>query len=275
MHEHVFGQTSADILREVLPAVTEPIVVSPSTDTLVALVSVLDELDDPSVRLLAPESALKDAMTDFLVASVAADLVAAEQLLMRAGDVHAAQHIVAADTVVALVTAGDRAAGLVTDDAAFAESASEHYAARWTGGDTFTLRSPARSQVNETLEAAFSPELAADFDAALTALETVPGEPDDLNEVAISLLVAAKHEALFYDISKWGEDIGLASKATFSRTKTRLEELGLIDTEKVPIDIGRPRLRLELAADTLRDAEAADLATSARASIAAATTPTS
>ncbi|PWG73380.1 hypothetical protein DF186_23370, partial [Enterococcus hirae] len=75
-----------------------------------------------------------------------------------------------------------------------------------------------------------------------------------------SLLVAAKNDVLLYDISKWGEDVGIASKATFSRTKTKLEDMGLIDTEKVPIDVGRPRLRLKLGDDRLRDANTDQLA---------------
>jgi len=76
----------------------------------------------------------------------------------------------------------------------------------------------------------------------------------------VSLLVAAKNEVLLYDISKWGEDVGIASKATFSRTKTKLEDNGLIATEKVPIDVGRPRLRLQLGDDRLREASADELA---------------
>jgi len=73
---------------------------------------------------------------------------------------------------------------------------------------------------------------------------------------------------LLYDISKWGEDVGIASKATFSRTKTRLEELGLIDTEKVPIDVGRPRLRLKLGDERLHDADAEEIASVAQSMIA-------
>jgi DNA-binding MarR family transcriptional regulator len=52
-----------------------------------------------------------------------------------------------------------------------------------------------------------------------------------------------------------GEDTGVASKATFSRVKTRLEDRDLIETEKVPIDVGRPRLRLVLVPDDLEDVE--------------------
>ena len=70
--------------------------------------------------------------------------------------------------------------------------------------------------------------------------------------------MAARNEVLLYDISRWGEDVGIASKATFSRTKTRLEDHDLIDTEKVPIDVGRPRLRLQLGQQRLRDADPAE-----------------
>ena len=99
-------------------------------------------------------------------------------------------------------------------------------------------------------------------------METARGDEEDLSEVTVALLVAAKNEQLLYDISKWGEDTGVASKATFSRTKTNLEERGLIDTEKVPIDVGRPRLRLKLADDRLTNVSAAELASVAQSVLA-------
>lgn len=77
----------------------------------------------------------------------------------------------------------------------------------------------------------------------LASIETLRRNVKDPDGVTISLLVATKNDVLLYNISKWGEDVGIASKATFSRTKIRLEDLGVIDTEKVLIDIGRPRLR--------------------------------
>ncbi|MFW6153464.1 MAG: hypothetical protein ACOC42_03805, partial [Halobacteriota archaeon] len=64
---------------------------------------------------------------------------------------------------------------------------------------------------------------------------------------------------LLYDVSKWGEDIGLASKATFSRKKSELEDAGVIDTEKEYIDVGRPRLRLKFAHASLEGASPADI----------------
>ncbi|WP_256370423.1 DUF5821 family protein [Halorubrum sp. SD690R] len=55
----------------------------------------------------------------------------------------------------------------------------------------------------------------------------------------------------------------MASKATFSRAKSALEDAGLIETEKVPLDIGRPRLRL-IATDELATADLKTLSTEIR-----------
>jgi hypothetical protein len=93
-----------------------------------------------------------------------------------------------------------------------------------------------------------------------SSLTTARGNGEGRDEVTISLILAARNGELLYDISKWGEDVGLASKATFSRTKSALEDLGLIATEKVPIDVGRPRLRLKFADERLRTASADELA---------------
>jgi predicted transcriptional regulator len=111
-------------------------------------------------------------------------------------------------------------------------------------------------------------EMASDFRTVLKSVEEM--SDGELDVVEVSLLVAAKHEQLLYDISHWGEDVGVASTATFSRTKTRLEEQGLIETEKVPIDVGRPRLRLLLGDERLHEADTEELASVARELLSAA-----
>ena len=153
---------------------------------------------------------------------------------------------------------------LVTDDTEFVAAAREHWTSVWDTAEEFPLRTPARSLVHESLETELGPTVEADFRTMLDALNTARGENNGLDEVVVSLLAAAKNEQLLYDISKWGEDAGVASKATFSRTKNRLEEHGLIDTEKVPIDVGRPRMRLVLGDERLREADADDLASAAQ-----------
>ena len=239
----------------------ELLVVDPSAETIVSLVEAgIDRTDLPTMSVLAAESVLKDVMDDFLVASRAADLVEAGSLELRvlpAGVDNAL--FVSESRVVALVGAGDRVAALSTTDAAFVSEVFETHRDAFDGAETYGLRTPPISRVRETMAAEIGDSVRDDFDAVLGSLENA--DPNDgLDEVTVSLLVAARNDVLLYDISKWGEDVGIASKATFSRTKTRLEDIGVIDTEKVPIDVGRPRLRLKLGDERLAGADPATFA---------------
>jgi len=259
-------------LSAVLDGADAPIyIVNPSSGTVSALMTTLESASDPpEVRLLAAEGTLKDVMDDFIVASTAADLVEAGSVSMRLLDT-VPNHSIAVtdDSVHALVAVGDAVGALGTDDSEFVGEAADYYDATWADAEEYTLRTPAISRVRSTLESDIGQATADDFDEVLGSLATARGDGDGLDEVTISLLVAARNNELLYDISKWGEDVGLASKATFSRTKTKLEDMGLIDTEKVPIDVGRPRLRLMLGDERLGDADSDELATVAQSLLAA------
>ena len=264
MSSNLLAEGIEGVLRSVLSEATdEVLVVDPSPETIEALVGVATSFDAdlPRVKAVADEGTLKAVMADFIVASNAADLVEAGDLSLRTAPVTTQNTlIVTADATMALVSARDRVAALSTDDPEFVAAAAEAYRERWEAADEYTLRTPAISRVRTTLESEIGGGVQADFDAVLRSLKTARGDGDGLDEVTISLLVAAKNDVLLYDISKWGEDVGIASKATFSRTKTKLEDMGLIDTEKVPIDVGRPRLRLKLGDERLREADADQLA---------------
>ncbi|MFB6186576.1 MAG: DUF5821 family protein [Halobacteriaceae archaeon] len=55
---------------------------------------------------------------------------------------------------------------------------------------------------------------------------------DEFNEVSVALLATARNELLLYDLGRWGENVGLASRETFSRKKQLLEEKGIIEGGK-------------------------------------------
>ena len=260
-----------DVLGRLLEGESGPLfLIGPSAAVIEELIEVGTDTDDvPTIRLLAAESTLKRAVDDFLVAGKAADLVDDDLLSLRTVPSTPGNDIVASGKdVTALVVTGESAAALSTDDDDFVDHAEGFYDDAWEDAEPFSLRTPPLSRVRSTLEEDLGPEIETDFDAVLTSLETARGDGEGLDEVTISLLVAAKNEALLYDISKWGEDVGIASKATFSRTKTNLEDLGLIDTEKVPIDVGRPRLRLKFGNEKLADASADGLASVAQSLMA-------
>jgi len=245
-----------DVVSAGLEGVTgDVLVVNPTKPTVRALVDELGAMDSPpTVRLLVDDGPLKDLVNDFLVGSAVADLLADGTLSIRTlQSVPRNFLFVSPDSVMAVVDGGETVAGLTADEDAIVDGTYDHYDARWGTAAEFTLRTPPISEVLSTLESDIGEATAADFEAVLAALDAARGDGDGLDEVTISLLVAARNGVLLYDISKWGEDVGLASKATFSRTKTRLEDEGLIDTDKVPIDVGRPRLRLKLGDDSLGD----------------------
>ena len=271
IHSSVLEDSIADVLYDgVSDADGDVIVVNPSRGAIRKLVDVLNDLSNPpAVRLFAAEEPLKNLMDDFLIASAVADLIEAGVLSVRTlTDVPNSALVLSDESVVSLVESSEQVAGLATTAESFVTETYDYYDERWADAPEFTLRTPPLSRVMETLEADIGPDAAADFETVLDSLETARGDGEGLDEVTISLLVAAKNGELLYDISKWGEDVGVASKATFSRTKTQLEDNGLLDTEKVPIDVGRPRLRLLLGDSRLGEADAEDIAAVAQEMLA-------
>jgi hypothetical protein len=222
-------------------------------ETTTTLIEQLREVEEPPrVRLLASNDILKWVRQDFLIASAAAELVAADTLSLRVLPDPATNQLLISDSqMFSIVQAGSQTACTATDDAEFVTTARTKYTDTWEGAQEFSLRTPARSRVFETLSEEFDPEVEAAFTAILDGVEST--RSGDFDEVAAALLAGAKHGVQLFEISRWGEDVGLASKATFSRKKTQLEEVGLIETEKIPIDVGRPRLRLLLDTEQFSD----------------------
>jgi hypothetical protein len=262
LHTDLYADGAEGIIRTGLTEASGDVfLINPTQQTMQEFVEIFSDSDrETHVKLFADRGPLKDLAEDFLVASTIADRVAEGTLAVRSFD-QVPRHslLLTEEFLVSLVETGDRAAGLVTTEAEFVESTIASYRTRWEVAEPFSLRTPPLSEVRESLEAEIGAETAADFDRMLDALETARGNGEGLDEVTIALLVAAKNRELLYSISRWGEDVRLASKATFSRSKNQLEDEGIIDTEKVPIDVGRPRLRLKLGTQQLRAADVPEL----------------
>jgi len=258
IQSELHAESREDILRAGLTETEDPLfLLNPTQQTLREFVQVYKGTEDtPPVRLFAAGPPLKDLTDDFLVASTLADLVAEDTVSIRVLERVPRHSLVLTEGfLLSLVEAGQHVRALPTTEESFVESTYEYYEQLWKRAETFSLRTPPLSHIRETLETEIGTGVATDFDRALDALDSASGDGDGLDEVEISLLVAANNGELLYDISRWGEDIRLASKATFSRSKNQLEDDGFIDTEKVPIDVGRPRLRLMLGNGDLQDAD--------------------
>ena len=258
MESNLLGTSVEEVLDAAFSDTGDDLlVVDPSPETIVSIVEAGDAGGTlPTTSVLADRRVLKDVLGEFLIASKAADLIDDGVLSIRVLPADAENSLfVSSSRVLALVTTDGGLSALSSNDDAFVSEVFGTYRELFEAAEPYSLRTPPLSRVRETMAADLGEATREDFDRALAALE---GDDDsDLDEVTVSLLVAARNDVLLYDVSKWGEDVGIASKATFSRTKTRLEDLGLIDTEKVPIDVGRPRLRLKIGDERLAGLDAA------------------
>lgn len=226
-----------------------------TTTHLNTLVTALSGIDaPPRVRVLTTNDSLKALRKRFGTASQAAELVEKDVLVLRpfANDSMSlsSRNLLLFDDRVLDVIATDESAGVLRSDSDSREFVEELYddcESAFTASEDFNLRTPSQTQISETLADKFGEDIEGTFWELIregNINEWSDSIRSPLEGAHAAVLAAAIHEELLYDISTWGEDVGIASRATFSRSKGQLEDMGLIDTEKVPIDIGRPRLRL-------------------------------
>ncbi len=211
----------------------------------------------PSLQVFAREDVLKTVRDDFLVSTLLGDLLETEAVELRVLPSPTPNTLfVTEDALSAVVSADGGVSALGSEDGEFVTDAHDTYSGQYETAESFDLRTPGRERILETLADRLGEPSAETVEAALATLADRP-DGGEVDGVALSLLTVAYHEGQLYEVSRWGEDIGMASKATFSRTKTDLEDEGYVTTEKVPVDVGRPRQRLLLTEGTATDDDAA------------------
>ena len=268
------GGTVAESLGQLLrrpieAAADEVTVVSADPAVLREAVLTVSELGDDAparARVYGPAAALDRVDDDFRTAARAADLVATGRLDLRAVDDSTPPSVVVTgDEALAPVPLPDgRAVGLRTDDGDAVEAIVAGFESAGAAGEPYRLAVPAYSRMLDALEAEVGRAVREEFAAALDAPVAVRGTGDALDEIDTALLLGARNRAQLYELSEWAEGVGLASRATVSARKRRLEAAGLLATEKVATDVGRPRQRLVLADESLAAVESDDLLRAAR-----------
>ena len=266
MAENVHAATVTELLDSLLTDLGgECLLVDPPASVLHAVAGLgpeddhdHDDHDDSpisDVRVLASESVLKSIRDEFLTAAALADHVEADRVSLRVLDEDVDYTLLSTeDTLYTIVQAlDDSPVALAADDDGFIADVHATHAEAFEAAEPFDLRTPGRTRLHEALAADLGEAVDSDFAAVLDSLDAVTDET--LDEITLALLVAARNEALLYDITRWGERVEIASTATFSRVKVGLEDDGLLDTENVPIDVGRPRQRLLLDHDELAAAD--------------------
>ena len=233
--------TAVDLLQIVYDKATDRVIaVDPPWPVLRTLARALDGQAEPvQTDLLLSEAGRATLADHFAFATRFAEFI--EDGSVRIGalqGIPSDRLLLARDYAVALLHPSP-VVGIDTDDHEVTAALFDHYGAVAKEAAAHDLSQPSQARLLETAAATFGPAYRADLETALSLEQ--PFDP-----VVLSLLLGATHDELLFDLSRWGEALGLASIATFSRRKTDLEEQGHLQTEAISQDVGRPRQRLQL-----------------------------
>ena len=264
MSEEVSTGRAETVLRTALSGTEAATVVCTDESLLsagVAAMENLDEADRPSVQFLASRRAAKRTREDFVTATTLVEFEEAETASIRVVDSESVPEpaVVTDDAVIPLLRGvPSQTIAVRVVDASLRADYGDAVTDRWDEAAAFDLETFARSRFLDGLEEAFGPAFREDFERGLAA----PGTrgSNDVDPVDLLVLFAAKHGEQSYELNRWGESFGVASVGKFSQSKRKLEDVGLIDAEKVESgSVGRPRQRLVLGQDALVDADPEEL----------------
>lgn len=196
------------------------------------------------VRVLIPEEVVEELKSRFPLNAKLRSRMVEDNVDIRMVDTDLdipLAAIITDSTVVCQFNFGS-AQSLVEGDRHLHDQLRLEYDDIFANSEEVDLGIPPWEKVLQSLEEATTSETAAVFERFGQA---VPPEKDDsVDSVKLAIFAAAQTEVLQYDISKWGEEMGIGSGATFSRRKSKLVENEVIITTKEPVDTGRPRDRL-------------------------------
>lgn len=251
MSETTVGMIRDELAQNVFVDEKSSTIINPSEKLIEQIVQIISELDNVGeIKMVVSEQTIKSLRRDFIVASKASDFMAKGILSIQLINNTPIQgSLITTEGNMRCVVDIDEHA-IITDGQEAYEDVEEMINNIWDDSEPISLRTPGLSNIYNEMRDEFGDDIADDYQFVI---DNVTEFDNNMDEIAAALLVAARNEMLLYDISKWGEDVGLASKATFSRTKTRLEDNGYLHTEKVPIDVGRPRLRLKLMSNVYEE----------------------
>lgn len=260
--------------RRLLAGADDALAVAPRPALARATIALLRPgraVDPPErVRLLLADDDAEAVRSDFLVAADAADAVADGRLAVRTASDLDASLTVVDGTVRALLPldVGEDAVFGVSSGAGgtTADAVAARYERVWETAEPVDLGAPGRTALVDAFESAWpgaGDTLAGLFEAA----GTLPRD-GALDHVAACTLAVARHRGLVMVLGEQAEEVGLCSRSGITRAKARLVDAGLVDTERVPTGVGRPRQRLVLAGDGLADATPAELLATGREALA-------
>lgn len=212
---------------------------------LVTALEQVDEVDE--IAILTDSETVTELRKLFFTTTRLVDHMQADKVEIRTQESHLPSLTITEDSIQTTTGFPDADPSVVeTTEESCIEDTIETFDERFEEAEEVTFRQPGYFAMLDTLEQKFDASLVEDFEKALREAKESERPSLEIDPVFVTVLVGAYNEISFYQLSWWGEDIRLASRAKFSRKKQKLQEEDLVAVEKIPRPVGRPRQRLLL-----------------------------
>lgn len=216
------------------------------TELIIDVVGQVSSNEDTNFEVIIPESEARQVRLNFPLNSKVAELIKQNRLCLYSTDTRPLSNIVLdVSDLYNLVRVGEIEQFAKSTDKELSTKIGEEFTRIRTTAEPVEMEILAWSDLLTQLEETVGAETRREFERLIEAarIENLGA----LDDISVAIIAAAQSGALLNDLGNWAEEVHLASKATFSRQKQNLEEEEIIYTEKVPIEVGRPKLRLLLS----------------------------
>lgn len=256
------SNTTRDVLREE----DDVTVITPSITFFKHIIEVLsnefehgekgEEIQrEQPVTVYVTRETLSSVRGEFLYESVLAELIRDDVVVVEKINAEVQNIVLTPETAYsALVINSSVALFSTTDEDVISVSTdmvSQNEQTRVMMDDVLTY-----SDITQHLSEVFDETFVTVFE---TAVDEMLQHGEEIPIQHVFVLVAAFENKLQKTLSQALGDVNVISIASVSRTKNKLQDEGVIETTKMPIDVGRPQHRLILSptteenTDTIRD----------------------
>lgn len=235
LHDEItFINPTVEQLQCIVNITSMPLTESPNT-----LLST-DAASETGITVFADKDTIMQAQTEFTTASKLTQLVEDDEIELRVVNIDMSSVVRVDEELLNVISLEDDVIITKTTDNEDIAAVSSAVNTKASDKPPELLQPGIRSVYEQLQE-----EVGGEFADSFTEMIEVVSQHDEAPAIAeLFVGLAAYENELQQDVSRVLEDSNVISQATFSRSKTALEEDNIIQKESVIQDIGRPQHRL-------------------------------
>lgn len=225
-------------------------------DLLPAVVSARRRTEGGRWRIASPPGVVDELGRAFALGTAVAEVGVRDEIELRtAGDSRPDRTVFATpDRVDAVAGPADRRTLVTEREASRTAAVHETVVGRFERAEPSSVRMPGRAELLAAARDRLDDRFADDLAAVLDSIDLDPttlDRSDVIDDRTLFLALAARHDHLFADVREWAHDVDIVEKQRFGDARRALENRGIVESVRVPMDKGRPNRRLRAIDETV------------------------